>query len=45
MSPHFLKQEHDIVFHFGCVDTKATLWFSGWGVNREDGIIHQRPIS
>ncbi|MEH2085984.1 hypothetical protein [Nostoc sp.] len=45
ISPHFLKHEQDICFHFGCIDTKATLWFSGWGVNEDDGIIHQQPIS
>lgn len=44
ISPHFLTHDQDICFHFGCVDTKATAWFSGWGVNEDDGVIHQRPI-
>ncbi|MEH2145319.1 hypothetical protein [Nostoc sp.] len=45
ISVHFLKHEHDMSLHFGCVDTKGTIWFSGWGINEDDGVIHQRPIS
>ena len=45
ISPHFLCHEHDISLHYGCVDTKGIIWFSGWGINEGDGVIHQNPIS
>ena len=45
LKPHYMKQNHDILIHFGCADTKSTLWFSEWGLNEGDGKIHQRKIS
>lgn len=45
IKPHFLKHEYDICLHFGCVDTKGTIWFNGWAINENDGAILQRPIS
>ncbi len=42
---YYLKHDEDIRLHFGCVDTKATLWFSSWGINKEDGAILHAPIS
>lgn len=45
LRPYYLKPEHDVILHFGCVDTKATIWFSGWGINEADGKVFQKPIS
>jgi hypothetical protein len=46
INPYYLKHDDgDIRLHFGCVDTKATIWFCGWGINETDGAIVQAPIS
>lgn len=37
----YLKHEHDVNIHYGTIDKKQTVWFSGWGINRSDGKIHQ----
>lgn len=37
----YLYHEHEVNIHFGCVDTRGTVWFSGWGID-EGGKLEQR---
>ncbi|MDZ8227550.1 hypothetical protein [Nostoc sp. ChiVER01] len=45
LSPHYMTHEDDAVLHFGCVDTKGTIWFSGWGIDEAEGKLKQAKIS
>lgn len=40
----YLKHEHDVNIHYGTIDRRQTVWFSGWGINRSDGKIYQTDV-